>query len=359
MTTPRARRTTWAATDIAALLAVAALWGASFLFIRVAVDELGPVALIEARVLLAGLALLVAVTVLRKQPAWRRDATGYLILGALSAAAPFTLIAVAELRITASLAAILNATTPLFALLFGAARGHETLTARRLTGVLLGLLGVTVLVGLGPLTPDASLIAAAGASLLAAILYGLGGIYARTRFPTTAPITVATGQQLGAAALLLLPTLALPPRQAPTTSVGAAVLALALVSTALGFVLFYRLLARVGPTGALCVTFLAPVFGLTWAALFLAEPLTPTTGAGLLTVLAGIALVTDLPPRRHHHHPIHHPPTLTHPPTRPHQLPMRWLNRSLTTDRAGSLLGHRRGPRRRGPGRWSDRPTSR
>src|SRR5690348_10602570 len=118
MTTPQARRTTWAANDVAALLAVAALWGASFLFIHVAVDELGPVALIEARVLLAGLVLLVAVTLLGKQPVWRRDWKSYLVLGTLSAAAPFTLIAVAELRITASLAAILNATTPLFALLF-------------------------------------------------------------------------------------------------------------------------------------------------------------------------------------------------------------------------------------------------
>lgn len=238
------------------------------------------------------------VTVLRQQPAWRRDWRGYLILGALSAAVPFALIAVAELRVTASLAAILNATTPLFALLFGAARGHETLTGRRLTGVLLGVVGVAVLVGLGPLELDGSLIAAVGASLLAAVLYALGGIYARTRFPTTVPITVATGQQLGAAALLLLPTLALPPREAPTASVGAAVLALALASTALGFPLFYRLLARVGPAGALSVTFLVPVFGLTWGALFLAEPLTPTTGAGLLIVLASVALVTDAPPRR-------------------------------------------------------------
>lgn len=295
MTTPGSRWSTWAANDVAILLAVAALWGASFLFIRVAVDELGPVALIEARVLLAGLALLVMATVLRQQPAWRRDWKGYLVLGALSAAAPFALIAVAELRITASLAAILNATTPLFALLIGTASGHETLTGRRLTGVLLGVVGVAVLVGLGPLELDAGLAAAVGASLLAAVLYALGGVYARTRFPSTAPITVATGQQLGAATLLLLPTLALPRREAPSASVGAAVLALALASTAVGFALFYRLLARVGPAGALSVTFLVPVFGLTWGALFLAEPLTPTIGAGLLIVLASVALVTDVP----------------------------------------------------------------
>src|SRR5689334_2397734 len=98
------------------LVAVAALWGASFLFMRVAAPVLGPVTLIEARVLLAGVALFVVVVLLRQQPAWRRDGKGYLVLGAL-AAGPFTLIAAAELRITASLAAILNATIPLFTLL--------------------------------------------------------------------------------------------------------------------------------------------------------------------------------------------------------------------------------------------------
>ncbi len=284
--------------DAVTLLTVAALWGASFLFIRIAVDDLGPVALIEARVLLAGLALLVAVSVLHRQPAWRRDWKGYLILGGLSAAAPFTLIAAAELEITASLAAILNATTPVFALLLAAVRLQEPLTARRLAGVLLGVAGVVVLVGLGPLQIDRRLIAATAASLFAALLYAVGGVYAKARFATTAPITVATGQQLGAAALLLVPALALPPSRPPTPGATAAVLALALLSTALGFALFYRLVTRLGPTGALSVTFLVPVFGLTWGAIFLGEQVTPGTGIGLLIVLLSITLVTDLGRRR-------------------------------------------------------------
>src|SRR3982074_274448 len=150
------------------------------MFIRVAVPALGPVALMEARVLIAGVVLLARVIALRQQPAWRSDWKGYLVLGALSAAVPFTLIAAAELRITASLAAILNATTPLFTLLIGAARGHEILTPRRFRGVLVGVLGVGVVVGVGPLPLDASLFIGAGASLLAALLYAIGGVYART-----------------------------------------------------------------------------------------------------------------------------------------------------------------------------------
>ena len=190
-------------TDLAALLAVGALWGASFLFIRVAVSDLRPVALIEARTLLAGVALLAVLSWWHRTPDWRADWRGYLLLGALSAAAPFTLIAFAEVRLTASLAAVLNATTPLFALLLGAARHHEPLTRRRLGGVVLGIAGVAVLVGLGRLHLDAALTLAVAASLLAAALYAAGGVYARTRFTGTPPITVATGQQLAAAALLL------------------------------------------------------------------------------------------------------------------------------------------------------------
>lgn len=295
MTSPPGTPSRPSGLDVATLLAVAALWGGSFLFIRVAVPDLRPVALMEARVLLAGLALLGVVAVLRAVPDWRRDGRGYLVLGTLSAAVPFTLIAFAELRLTASLAAILNATTPLFALLLAAVRLREPLTGRRLTGVLLGVAGVAVLVGLGPLHLDAALFVAVAASLLAAVLYAVGGVYARTRFPSTRPITLATGQQLAAAAVLLPLTLLLPPARTPSPAVGAAVLALALGCTSLGFALFYRLVARLGPTGALSVTFLVPVFGVLWGALFLDEQVTASTGAGLLVVLTSVALVTDLP----------------------------------------------------------------
>lgn len=279
------------------LFAVAALWGASFMFIRVAVPALGPVALMEARVLIAGLVLLAIVIALRQQPAWRSDWKGYLVLGALSAAVPFTLIAAAELRITASLAAILNATTPLFTLLIGAARGQEILTPRRFRGVLVGVLGVGVVVGVGPLHLDASLFIGAGASLLAALLYAIGGVYARTRFATTAPTTVAAGQQLAAAVLLLPLSLVLPPSRQADLGVGVAVLLLGLACTALGFALFYRIMARLGPTGALSVTFLVPVFGLLWGSMFLDEHLTPGTALGLVIILAGVVLVARVPQR--------------------------------------------------------------
>lgn len=278
------------------LLAVGALWGASFLFIRVAVEQWGPVALIEARVLLAGLALWLAVTVLRRtQPAWRAHGRRYLLLGTLSAAVPFTLIAVAELHLTASLAATLNATSPLFTLLIGAARGQERLTLRRLAGVGLGIVGVAVLVGLGPLRPTPTVLFAVAASLLAAFFYGLGGVYAKRHFADIPPTTVATGQQLAAAAVLLPVTLLAPPEAVPDFGTTGAVLGLALPCTALGFALFYRLVAHSGPTTALTVTYLVPLFGLLWGALVLGEPLGPSMLVGLAIVLASLGLITHAP----------------------------------------------------------------
>ncbi|MDX6742368.1 DMT family transporter [Actinocorallia sp. A-T 12471] len=281
--------------DFICLLGVGALWGASFLFMREAAPVLGPVSMTEARVLLAGVALLAVGALLRKVPDFRRDWRGFLILGALMAAFPFTLIAVAELEITASLAAILNATTPLFALAVTAVRQRRRPSGPQIAGVLLGVAGVAVLVGLGPLHVDGMMLLAVGASLLAALFYALGGVYTKIRFPDTHPLATATGQNLAAAAILLAPTLALPPRQTPDTGIILSVVALALACTALGFFLFFLLVTRMGPTGALSVTFLVPLFGLLWGTVFLSEPLSWSMPFGMAMVLAAVFLVTDRP----------------------------------------------------------------
>ncbi|MBP2707811.1 DMT family transporter [Microbispora sp. RL4-1S] len=279
--------------DLLMLLGVAALWGASFLFMRQAVSVLGPIPMIEARVLVAGLGLLLVAVIMRRVPNFRRDLWGFLVLGALMAAVPFTLIAAAELKITASLAAILNATTPLFALLVTSVRQGTRPSRTQLSGVVLGVAGVTVLVGLGPLHLDGMLILAALASLCASLFYALGGVYAKVRFSGTHPLVTTTGQQLGAAVCLLLPTLALPPRHPVTGGIVLAVLALALACTALGFALFFHLVNRVGPTGALTVTFFVPLFGLLYGTAFLGEPLSWSTPLGMSLVLGAVFLVTE------------------------------------------------------------------
>jgi len=287
--------------DLGALLLLAALWGGSFLFIRIASPALGPLALVDLRVLLAGGALLVYAAIARRLPTWRSWWRRYLILGALNAAVPFTLIATAELHLTASLAAILNATTPLFTALVAAVWLKERVTAPKAAGLALGVVGVAVLVGWSPLPPSDAVLLSVGASLLAALFYGLGGVYAKAAFGGVPPLALAIGQQLGAGACLS-PFAALTlPAMRPSPGILVAVVVLALLCTALGYLLYFHLIGRVGPTKTLSVTFLIPVFGLLWSALFLREPVGIGTFAGLALILASVTLVTGvrvLPGRR-------------------------------------------------------------
>src|SRR5579883_1329186 len=185
------------------LLLLAALWGGSFLFIRLASPVIGPVVLMDARVLIAGLALLVYAALLARMPdLWRRW-RAYLLLGGLNAAAPFTLIAFAELHLPASLAAILNATTPLFGAVVAFFWLHDRMTAKKIVGILIGVIGVVVLVGWSPFPLTPLVLLSVGASLLAACFYGIGGVYSKVAFQKEPPLALAMGQQLGAGVVLL------------------------------------------------------------------------------------------------------------------------------------------------------------
>jgi drug/metabolite transporter (DMT)-like permease len=271
------------------LLTLAALWGASFLFIRIAVDDLGPVALADARLLLAAVALVPFVAMAARPTAPVRR---YLLLGALNAALPFTLIALAETRLDASLAAILNASTPLFAAIVAAAVGDEAFTARRAFGLLLGMAGVGLVVGLAHVDADWAFVGAAACSLGAALCYALGSTYVKHRMAGETPGALSLFQQL-AGGLVLLPLLAaFPPHHAPDGGAIAAVAGLAVASTSLAFLIYFRLLAEIGPTSTLTVTFLVPVFGVLWATLFLGEQITVGTLGGAALILASVAFVT-------------------------------------------------------------------
>lgn len=302
------------ARDVGALGLLAALWGGSFLFMRLAAPTLGPIVVATARVGLAALALLAWAAAIGQHPrvwaGWRQ----FMVMGALNAALPFTLITAAELHLTAGLAAILNATTPLFAALVAAAWLGERLTLAKGSGLALGLGGVGVLVGWSPLPPGPLGLASVGACLLAALLYAVAGAYAKRTFVGVPPLRLAIGQQLGATALLL--PLALPigiataPAMRPTPSVAAAILALAVLCTSVAYLLYFHLIASIGPTNTLSVTFLVPVFGLLWSALFLHEPLGPGTFLGLGLILASVLLVTGMLRRAAPNLP-HHSPSAT------------------------------------------------
>jgi drug/metabolite transporter (DMT)-like permease len=278
--------------DLISLIVLAALWGASFLFIRIAAPLLGPAVLMDLRVLLAAAALVLYSAAVKRLPNLKTRWRSYLVLGGLNAAIPFTLIAFAELHLPASVAAILNATTPLFSALVAVFWLHDKLTRTQTFGLLLGVIGVGVLVGGGSFVLTPGLLVAVAASLLAACLYAIGGVYSKAAFHCVSPLNLAIGQQLGAG-LLLLPAAGLTsPHHRITPQVAFAVLALSLLCTAVAYLLYFRLIARVGPTQTLTVTFLVPVFGVLWGVLLLHEPLMLSWIIGLTVILISMWLVT-------------------------------------------------------------------
>lgn len=278
--------------DLLMVLALALIWGLSFLLVRVAAPVLGPLGLVTARMLIAGGALLLYSRIARRPlPNLRTSWRAYLVLGVLNSALPLALEAFAVVELSASLAAILAATTPLFTVLAAAVWLRERLTVANIVGVLLGLTGVAVLVGGGSLPSTSAAPLAVAAALLAALLYALGGIYARLTFRDTSPLALASGQELLAGLLILPLALAAPPAAALSPGVLAATMTLALVMTAGGNLLYFALIARVGPTQTQLVAFLVPVVALLAGGLFLGEPLGGATLAGLATIFAGVGLV--------------------------------------------------------------------
>jgi len=290
------------------LVALGAMWGLSYVFYREGAPALGPALFVELRVALASAVLLLylaglgrlGTTRARLRARWR----AYLVLGALNAAVPFTLIAVAELTLPASFASVLNSTAPLFSALLGMPLLGQSIRARQGSGIALGIVGVIVLVGAAPFTLTSVVIASAIASLLAAFSYALAAIYVRRSLPGEDPLDLSVGQQL-AGALLLVPFAAIEVPAARFTPVALeSVLGIALLSTALAYVIYFRILQSTGPTEALTVTFLIPIFGVVWGFLLLREPIGPALLVGVALILAGVALATarrpsapPIPPR--------------------------------------------------------------
>ena len=280
--------------ELGALILLGAIWGSSFLFIRIAVPALGPFVLMELRVGLAAVALALYALAVARLPKLRSRWRQFLFLGFLNAAVPFTLIAAAEIHLTASLAAILNSTTALFAAMVAAVWMGEALTVKKVVGLIMGISGVAVLVGWTPIAITEVILLSVGAMLAASFSYALGGVYAKRTFVGLQPLTMAIGQQTGAAAVLLPLAVANLPNEAPSPIVGLSVLGLALLCTAAAYLLYFYLITNAGPTKTLTVTFLIPVFGLVFGVLFLGEPVGIGTLVGLGIIRTSVALVTGV-----------------------------------------------------------------
>jgi drug/metabolite transporter (DMT)-like permease len=267
-------------------------------FYRIGAPALGPALFVELRVLLASGLLLAYLagrgatggTGRRLRERWRE----YLVLGAINAALPFTLIAIAELTLPASFASVLNATAPVFSTLLAVPLLGERLRLRPALGVIVGIVGVVVLVGAAPFPLTPVLVVSAMASLIAAFSYGLAAIYVRRALKGESPLDLTLGQQLSASLLLIPFALYELPTARFTPGAIGSVVGIAALSTALGYVIYFRILQVAGPTQALTVTFLIPVFGILWGSLLLGESIGLGLVLGAAIILVSIALVTDV-----------------------------------------------------------------
>ncbi|WP_313952643.1 DMT family transporter [Accumulibacter sp.] len=280
--------------SIIRLFCLAAIWGASFLFMRVSVPAFGPVALIMFRVGIAAVFLWLASRWLKRPLELRRTWKHFLTVGLLNSALPFLLFAYAALSLPASLLAILNATSPLFGAVIGALWLRTPLTGAVALGLGCGLAGVSVLVGKNIALANAGEWMAIAAGLLAPLSYSIASIYAKARPGVATPFDNAHGS-MWMASLVVLPLFFLAPvRHLPDAGDWAAVSLLGVVCTGAAYLLYFRLIDDVGPTRALSVTFLIPVFGVLWGAVFLDEAVGWHTLFGGALILTGIALTTGV-----------------------------------------------------------------
>lgn len=284
--------------DFSLLMLLGAIWGASYLFMRIAAPVLGPIVLMATRVGFAALALWIYCAATGIRPDWRGRWRQFLTLGLLNNAIPFVLIGVAVIYLNASVAAILNATTPLFTAIVATLLLGESFGLRRATGVLLGIVGVGILMGWSPLPLTAQTLIASGAALLAALAYGVAAVYARGRFQGVPPVEVAVGQLTGSTLLLMPLAMTQLPWISLSLPIAAAVLTLALLCTAFAYLLYFHLIASAGATQAATVTFLVPFFTVLWAVLLLGEPVSLGMLVGLVIILISVWLVLKPVPIR-------------------------------------------------------------
>ena len=280
--------------EVLQILAMAAVWGGSFLFLRVATPDFGPVPLIAIRV---GASALFLLPVVLLKPAWREEfrqnAGKLFLLGLVNAAIPFPLFAYATLFVTAGFASIINATAPLFAALVAGVWLRDRLTTGGICGLVIGFAGVVLLVGGLPDINPGALLAIAGA-LFASFLYGVSASFVKKHLGGV-NTWVTTTASFGFAALLLVPLAVLQwPAVNPSATSWAAAAVLAVACTAIPNIYYFRLVLRVGPGKAMSVAFLIPVFGMFWGALVLGERVTSGMLLGCAVILLGTALVIGM-----------------------------------------------------------------
>jgi drug/metabolite transporter (DMT)-like permease len=275
------------------LVALAAIWGSSFMFIKVAVEEMAPAEVVFGRVLVGALTLVPAIPFVL---GWRRTVTDLrryawplLVLAVVNVCVPFWLLAWSEKRLDSGLAGVLQASMPLFTALLALRFSHgERVTGARLVGVMVGFVGVVLLVGAQPRGDVLSALAV----LLTALCYAVSVLYAAARLGKAAPIVSSVGS-LAIATVLTLPLgIAQLPHEVPSWKAIGSVVALGALGLSVAYLLYFAIISGAGASYAALVTYLVPALALAYGAIFLDEPITMSALGGLALILAGVALGT-------------------------------------------------------------------
>jgi drug/metabolite transporter (DMT)-like permease len=278
--------------------ALAAIWGSSFLFMRLAVVEFGPVATAAVRVAIAAAVLLPLMLWKGHGPVFRRRWPMVCAIGVLNSGIPFLLFSFALLSITTGLSGILNATVPLFGAVVAWLWLKDRPTGSRIVGLLVGFAGVAMLAwDEASFKPNAAGIAPAWAvlaCLVATVCYAIAASATKRYLTGLPPLVTATGSQVGAAVGLALPAALTWPRELPGTQAWLALVVVGILCTGVAYILYFRLIEQAGPARALAVTFVVPVFAIFYGALFLGEQVTPWMLVCGAVIVCGTALSTGL-----------------------------------------------------------------
>ncbi len=282
--------------NLSRLILLALIWGTSFMLMRIAAPVIGPVLTTFARASLGALAIYLYARQFKIEFHWRKHYKTYLVIGLGNTAIPFSLFAWSALHVPSAYMATMNSLAPIFTAVFGFIMLGEGLSLRRIIAFMLGLFGVAVLVGIGPVEVTPWVVGGVLAGMAAAICYGFAATYTRMYAKEIPALATATGSQL-AAALALLP-FALPgvPHafEAATLKVLLAVVVLGVVCTGIAYAIFFQLISAEGASKAITVTFLIPATASIWAWLFLGEAITSGIIAGIAIVLFATALSLGL-----------------------------------------------------------------
>lgn len=280
--------------DLTRLIFLAAIWGASFMFTKLTVPQLGPYSTASIRLLTGGVFMIIYYVIIGFNPEVRKYYKEYFIIGVVNSGIPFTLFAFAAQHLPASLLAILNATAPLFGAVFSAIWLSDKLNFQKILGLILGMFGVALTTNITSVNISANELLSIGLCLGATMCYGFAGVYMKKKASHINSFGIAGIAQLFGGAFIF-PSVFLSDKAFNfTLPVTINMLCLAILCSAIAYLLYYKLVKDVGPTKALTVTFLIPVFGILLSVIFLGEHISLNMIGGIILILLGTSLVLNL-----------------------------------------------------------------